>query len=67
MLNTIWAVVRQGKIEPLEQVDLPEGTKVLITLLPDEATQFWLHASQTSLDTVWNNAQDDVYAELLEK
>ena len=67
MLNTAWAIVREGKIELLEQVDLPEGRKVLVTLLPDEDTLFWLHTSQVSLDTIWDNAEDDVYAQLLEK
>ncbi len=28
---------------------------------------FWLSASEDSLDDIWNNEQDDVYAELLEK
>ena len=67
MLNTAWAIVREGKIELLEQVDLPEGRKVLVTLLPDEDTLFWLHTSQVSLDTIWDNTEDDVYAQLLEK
>jgi hypothetical protein len=67
MLNTVWAIVREGKIELLEQVDLPEGRKVLVTLLPDEDTLFWLHTSQVSLDTIWDNAEDDVYAQLLEE
>lgn len=67
MLNTVWAIVREGKIELLEQVDLPEGRKVLVTFLPDEDTLFWLHMSQVSLDTIWDNAEDDVYAQLLEK
>ena len=67
MLNTAWAVVREGKIELLEQVDLPEGRKVLVTLLPDEDTLFWLHTSQVSLDVIWDNTEDDVYAQLLEK
>jgi hypothetical protein len=67
MLNTLWAIVREGKIELLEQVDLPEGRKVLVTLLPDEDTLFWLHTSQVSLDTIWDNTEDDVYAQLLEK
>ena len=65
MLKTLWATVRQGKIELLELSELPEGAKVLVTLLPDEETEFWLQASQTSLDTVWDNTEDDVYAELL--
>jgi predicted DNA-binding antitoxin AbrB/MazE fold protein len=67
MSKTLRAVIREGKIEPLEQVDLPEGSKVLVTLLPDEETEFWLGASQTSLDTIWANSEDDVYAQLLEE
>jgi hypothetical protein len=65
MLKTLWATVRQGKIELLELSELPEGAKVLVTLLPDEEAEFWLQASQTSLDTVWENTEDDVYAQLL--
>ena len=67
MLKTVWATIREGKIELLESSDLPEGAKVLVTLLPDEEAEFWLQASQTSLDTVWNNSDDDVYAQLLQK
>lgn len=35
MLKTLWATIRQGKIELLELADLPEGMRVLVTLLPD--------------------------------
>ncbi len=65
MLTTLWATVRQGKIELLELSELPEGAKVLVTVLPDEEAELWLQASQTSLDTVWDNTEDDVYAQLL--
>jgi hypothetical protein len=65
MLKTLWATVRQGKIELLELSELPEGAKVLVTVLPDEEGEFWLQASQASLDTVWDNTEDDVYAQLL--
>jgi hypothetical protein len=67
MMNTIWAVIRDGKIVPLEAVKVPEGTRALVTLLPEEDTGFWLAASESSLSEVWGNAEDDVYAELLEK
>ncbi len=67
MLNTLWAVVRNGKIEFLEPVDLPEGARILVTLLPDDESRFWLRASQPALDAVWDNPADDVYARLLEK
>jgi hypothetical protein len=46
MLNTIRAIVREGKIELLEEVEIPEGTEVLITPLIDEAN-YWLRASES--------------------
>ena len=67
MLKTLMATVRQGKIEISEELELPEGTKVLVTVLPDEETEFWNGASQKSLDQVWDNSEDDIYAELLEE
>ncbi|WP_223280186.1 hypothetical protein [Nostoc sp. PA-18-2419] len=65
ILKTLWATVRQGKIQLLESAELPEGTTVLVTLLPDDEAEFWLQATQTSLSSVWDNAEDDVYAQLL--
>lgn len=47
--------------------DLPEGTGLLVTILPDEESQFWLGCSQTALDRIWNNPEDDAYGELLKK
>ena len=68
MLQAVWAVIRNGKIEPLEGVVLPEGSKVIVTLLPDEDDmRFWLSASETSLAEVWENSEDNIYAELLQK
>ena len=46
MMNAMWAVVREGKIDFLEEVDLPEGATVLVTVLPDEDTRFWQAARQ---------------------
>jgi hypothetical protein len=64
MLTTVWAVVRDGKVELLEDIEVPDGSRVLVTLLSGDE-QFWLEASQTSLDAVWGNVDDDVYADLL--
>lgn len=66
MINTVWAVVHDGHIEPLHKINAPEGTRVLVTLLLEDEADFWLNASSASLDEVWNNAEDDRYAELLE-
>jgi len=66
MMNTLWAVVRDGKILPEEPIELRDGQRVLITILTDEDSNFWLNAMSASLDAIWDNEQDDVYAELLE-
>ena len=66
MMNTVWAVVHDGKIEPLRMIDAPEGTRVLVTLILEDESDFWLDASAPSLDAVWDNTEDDRYAELLE-
>jgi hypothetical protein len=66
MLHTLWGVIHNGKVELSEQVDLPEGTKLLVTVLPDDESRFWLAAGEESLSAVWDNAEDDVYAQLLE-
>jgi predicted DNA-binding antitoxin AbrB/MazE fold protein len=67
MLNTIEAVVQNGRIIPLEKLEIPDGTKALVTLLTEEDTDFWLSASEDLLKEIWDNEEDDVYAELLEK
>jgi hypothetical protein len=67
MLKTLWATVREGKIELLQPTELAEGTKLLVTFLPDDETEFWLSVSQVSLNSVWDNDEDDIYAELLVK
>lgn len=67
MLQTIEAIVRNGQIVPVEQVELHEGTRALVTLLDEEPEEadFWLAASDESLKEIWGNDEDDVYAELL--
>ena len=67
MLRTFLGTVRQGKIELLDSADLVEGTQVLVTLIANDEAEFWLQTSQVSLNAVWDNAEDDIYAELLKK
>jgi hypothetical protein len=63
MLETVWAVVHDGKIETVGVVDAPEGTRALVTLLVEDENYFWQSASSASLDEIWDNEEDDVYAE----
>ena len=55
MLNTVTAVVRDGKIELLERVELPEGSRLLVTVLPDGEVAFWRAASEASLNRIWDS------------
>lgn len=66
LLRTLWATVPEGKIELLEAAELPDGVRVLVTVLPEDEAEFWLQASQPSLNAVWDNAEDDIYAQLLQ-
>ncbi len=63
MPKTVWATFSQGKVELSEPIAIPEGTRILVTILPDEESNFWLKASQTSLAAVWDNDEDDIYAQ----
>ena len=66
MLKTLWATVQKGKIELLEASELPEGSRILVTVLTSNyESEFWLQTNQTSLDAIWDNVEDDVYAQLL--
>jgi len=65
---TIRAIVRDGKIVPVDDLSLADGTRLLVTFVPDDdESGFWQEVDQDALGTVWNNDQDDVYAQLLKE
>lgn len=67
MQNAARAVVHEGKIELVDAIEFPEGARLLVTLVPDDEDEraFWLAASESSLDGIWDNPDDDVYEQLL--
>ncbi len=66
-MNTIEGIVKNGQIVPLGDVDLEEGSRVLVVLSDGDDQDFWLGATEESLRAIWDNKEDDVYAELLAK
>ena len=64
MLNTVRAVVKEEQIHLLDKVESPEGAEVREVPLGDDSA-FWLGVSQSALDKIWDNEDDDIYAELL--
>jgi len=67
MLTTVRAIVREGKIQLLESVNLPEGSELLVTIISEDENIFWANASLSSLQQIWDHPDEDVYGELLEK
>ncbi len=66
MLSSTLGIVKDGKIETLEHIPLPEGKRVLVTILPDD-DMFWQEASRETLKQIWDNNEDDVYVRLLDQ
>ena len=67
MIVTLKAIIHDGKVELAEPANLPEGAKVLVTVLPEDGTDLWLDVSQKSLAEIWDNPEDDDSAKLLQK
>ena len=67
MLTTVQAVVEDNQIKLLESVPLYSGQLLLVTFLSEAETEFWALASESSLDAIWGNEEDDVYAQLLQR
>ena len=67
MMNSYLAKVVEGDIKIPESVELPEGARLLITVVPDSDSDeqtFWYAVSQHAFSTIWNNSDDDIYAQL---
>ena len=66
MEKTVRAVIRDGKLESVEDFDLYISSKVLATLARRQG-EFWLGARRALLDAIWANPENDVYAQLLKE
>lgn len=64
----IKAIYEDGRLRPLEPLNLAENTLVRLSLdaLPEDADRLqWLAQAQLTLMKTWDNEADDVYNELL--
>jgi predicted DNA-binding antitoxin AbrB/MazE fold protein len=70
MTIAIRAIYEEGKLRPLEPLNLEEHTVVTIaveTTAEDNERREWLEQSRKSLIAIWDNEADDVYNDLLAK
>ncbi|CCH92542.1 Similarity [Microcystis aeruginosa PCC 9432] len=62
-MKTFNGIVKNGKIELPPDEQLPEGAQVTVIITED--TNFWTEASEPALAKIWDNTEDDIYAQLL--
>ncbi len=72
MSTTVEAIYEDGKLVLQHPLPLPDKARVLITVeardaTPDNERAAWLKVSEMSLMKTWDNADDEVFNELLEK
>jgi hypothetical protein len=67
MYQTLPAEVRNGRIQLIEKVKIPDGARVLVTVINEDDRVFWRKASDVSLKKIWVNKDDDVYENLIVK
>jgi hypothetical protein len=67
-MESIPGIVQDKKVVLLEEIDIPDGTRVIVTVPSEEkSAPFWEAASAGTLDRIWNNEEDDIYADLLKE
>ncbi len=72
MTTTVEAIYEDGKLVLPKPLPLPDKSHVMVTIetrTPDSDAEraVWLTVSQESLMKVWDNADDDIFNELLKK
>ncbi|TAL70674.1 MAG: DUF104 domain-containing protein [Bacteroidetes bacterium] len=67
MLISHQAVYESGKLKLPEDANILDGSKVLVTIIEEPRVEYLIKASEEMLDKIWNNDNDDIYEQLLEK
>ena len=72
MTTTVEAIYENGKLTLPMPLPLPDKTHVQVTIQTettpaDTERAAWLKISEDSLTKTWNNADDDVFNDLLKK
>ncbi len=50
-----------------KDINIPDDSVIYISYVNNEENNFYLSASQTALDKIWDNEEDDIYENLLNK
>ena len=67
MITTIEAQYKQGQVLINNDVIIPDNTTIYVSFKDSTEDDFFLKASESSLENLWNNIEDDIYEQLLKK
>jgi hypothetical protein len=71
MSNPLLAVIKNGKIEPLDPIDFPEGTQLVVTPLPPnsetENLSDWLNVSRQGLEQAYEDEEPEYSLDLVKE
>ena len=68
MTTTVEAIYERGKLVLPNPLSLPDKSRVRVTIESGDAErESWLKLSEESLMRTWDNADDDIFNELLAK
>ncbi len=67
MMQTFQTKFKQGKILLNKEMRIPENTTLFVSFKDNSSDDLFLKASESSLDNIWNNNEDDIYEQLLKK
>lgn len=61
------AIYKDGRLVLKTNDEIPDGAKVLVTVVAEPKQDYLINASEEVLDKIWNNEEDNIYEELLKK
>jgi hypothetical protein len=69
MIGTYLGKIVNGNIKLYDNAIMQEGKKVIVIVDNENLNElgFWNAAGQSSIEKIWNNTEDDIYEQLLEK
>jgi len=67
-MTTVRAVVKDGRIQLLEPIEIADGTEVLVTVpTDDDDREFLMRITEQAFAATWDNPEDDAHGELLKE
>lgn len=67
MLKTFQAKIENGNILLNNNIKIPDKSVIFISYNDNSKDDFFLVSSESSLEKIWKNDEDDIYENLLEK